>query len=208
MPLADDAAGALLRAPDFLEEAEPDAPSNDKLAAVLALAEQLVNERLAVADLETRLTAAKQRAYDLEHKTLPDAMDVAGMDHIGLPELGYDIKIKPWFEGKLPPTDKPVERQKAIEWLTESGHGDLLTSTVSIHFGRSEHDLAQKVKANIEDWLNEQGYSNIVALSSAVHYMTYKAFLREQTEAGTVLPLDVLNAHVGRIAKMEKRETD
>ena len=192
--------------PAYLEGIEPDDVVVNKLEYVLTIADEMVECERVVADLEKRLEAGKARLRDIKHHKLPDAMDEAGIDHVGLPEKGVNIRLKAWFEGSLPKVDKPKERQAAIDWISSKGYGDLLTTTVSIHFGRSEHNLAHQVKENVSDWLAEQGLSNIVGMKEDIHHQTYKAFLREQTKQGTVLPLNVLNATVGRVAEIVQRE--
>lgn len=190
-------------APKFVTS---DPPDQDKLAVVLALAEEQVRLQLRADGLETELKTTYARFQDIAHKQLPDAMDAAGTDHIGLPDLGYDVKLKPWYDGSLPKREDGERRQQAISWLIDNEHGDLIKTTVTVSFGRHEHNLAISTFESIKNYLAEQGLPNIVALSEDVHHMTFKAFLREQTEAGVVLPLDTLNAVVGRVAKIEERK--
>ncbi len=195
-------------APAFVE---PDAPDQSKLAQVLALAEEQVHLQRRADELEAELKTVYARYQDIAHKQLPDAMDEASVDSVGLPDLGYDVRIKPWYDGSLPkidPKDRESgeRRQRALDWLTQNDHGDLIKTTVTVLFGRHEHNVAVSTFEAIKQFLASQGLSNIVALQEDVHHMTFKAFLREQTEAGVVLPLDTLNAVVGRVAKIEERK--
>ncbi len=191
------------KAPAFVTE---DAPDQDKLAVVLALAEEQVTLQKGADVLEEKLKGIYARYQEVAHKLLPDAMDAAGTDHVGLPDLGYDVKLKPWYDGSLPKKEEPEKRQAALDWITSNEHGDLIKTTVTVLFGRHEHNLAVSTFEAIKQYLAEQGLTNIVAMQEDVHHMTYKAFLREQTEAGVVLPLDTLNAVVGRVAKIEERK--
>ena len=195
-------------APAFVE---PDAPAKDKLQRVVQLAEDLVRTNTDIASLERQLEQARAQAYELAHRRIPDAMDEAGTDMVGLPDCGYDVRIRPWYDGSLPKVDPRLPdsghiRQRAIDWIVENEHGDLIKTTVTILFGRHEHNVAVSVFEAVRQYLAEQGLSNIVALQEDIHHMTYKAFLREQTEAGEVLPLDILNATIGRVAKVEERK--
>lgn len=192
--------------PSFLSDAEPDPVPSDKLEAVLRVADELVEAEERADALERELKSVVERRNTLRHKTLPDAMDAAGTDHVGLPERGVDVVLKPWFDGSLPSAEKPVERQIAIDWLVDSGHSDLIKTTVAVLFSRTEHNLAVSTFEAIKQYLAEQGLPNIVAMKEDIHFMTYRAFLREQTEQGVVLPLDKLNATVGRVAKIQKRD--
>ncbi len=194
---------AVATAPAFVTE---DIPDQDKLAVVLALAEEQVTLQRGADVLEEKLKGIYARYQEVAHKLLPDAMDAAGTDHVGLPDLGYDVKLKPWYDGSLPKKEEPEKRQAALDWITSNDHGDLIKTTVTVLFGRHEHNLAVSTFEAIKQYLAEQGLTNIVAMQEDVHHMTYKAFLREQTEAGVVLPLDTLNAVVGRVAKIEERK--
>lgn len=200
------ALAATQHTPDFLRDAEPDPVAGDKLEAVLKVADELVVCESVVAALEKQLETTKSRLNTLKHKTLPDAMDAAGTDRIGLPERGVDVVLKPWFDGSLPSVDKPRERQTAIDWLVENEHSDLLKTTVTVLFSKGEHNLAVSTFEAIKDYISGQGLSNIVGKKEDIHFMTYRAWLKEQTEQGVVLPLDKLNATVGRVAKIVKRQ--
>lgn len=195
----------------FLQEQEPDQPDRDKLDVVLALSQDFIHQSQQVERLEQELSAAKEALRDLAHRRLPDAMDAAGTDSLGLPEQGIDIRLRPWFEGSLPKVDpkdpsSAVRRQAAIDWLTQHEHGDLIKTTIVVLFGRHEHNVAKSTFEAIREYLASQGLPNIVAMQEDVHHMTYKAFLREQTEAGNPLPLDTLNASIGRVARIEERK--
>lgn len=194
-------------APSFVQ---PDTPDQDKLDLVRTLAEEQVRLQTRADELEEDLKKTYARFQQIAHKELPDAFDAASTDIIGLPDLGYTVKLKPWYDGSLPkidPKDREsgVRRQAALDWLTANDHGDLIKTTVTILFGRHEHNVAVNVYEAVKEYLAGQGLSNIVAMSEDIHHMTFKAFLREQTEAGNVLPLDTLNATVGRVAKIEER---
>ncbi len=190
-------------APNFVTEDEPD---QDKLGLVVALAEEQVRLQQAADVLEEKLKKVYERSKTIAHKELPDAMDAAGTDHIGLPDMGFDVKLKPWYDGVLPKKDEPAQRQAALDWLVSNDHGDLIKTNINILFGRHENNVAIATFEMIKQYLVEQGLNNPVFLNEDIHHMTYKAFLREQTEAGIVLPLDVLNATVGRVAKIEERK--
>jgi hypothetical protein len=192
-------------APDFLEDETGDPPDQDKLARLVNLSEELVAQATAITTLEEKLEFAKARQRELAHRTIPDAMDEAGVDHIGLPDIGVDIRIKPWFDGSLPKREDQVRRQAAMEWLVEEGHGDLIKTTVSVVFGRGEHNQALTMVNQMNEFMGSEGWGNVATMNEDVHHMTYKAFLREQVEAGVALPLDTLNATVGRVAKIEQR---
>lgn len=195
-------------APAFVR---PDTPDQDKLRRVLELAQEQVNLTTEVASLERQLEAAKNQLRDIAHKRLPDAMDEASVDSVGLPDIGYDVKLRPWYDGSLPRLDpkdptSARRRQAALDWVSANDYGDLVKTTVTILFGRSEHNVAVSTFEAIREYLGAQGLPNIVAMVEDIHHMTYKAFLREQTEAGVVLPLDTLNAVIGRVAKIEERK--
>ena len=96
-----------------------------------------------------------------------------------------------WLEGYIVRTNKS-KIDEALDWLRNNNHGDLIKNTVSIDYARGEDNAAEKMKQD----LRTQGQS--FTDKTGVHPQTLKAFVREQTESGKNLPLDLLGAHIGQ----------
>lgn len=186
--------------PAYLENVVPTPPSADKLTHVRELCELLHDYEAEATRLEKELDRAKKRILELSQREIPDAMDEAGIDHLGLPDKWVDIKIVPWYKASLP--KETTARSKAIDWLIEHNHADLIKNEVSVAFTRGEHNQALDIAAQLRDRLPDHE----VVVKEDIHHMTFTAFVREQVEAGEVVPLDLLGAQVGRVAKIVKRD--
>ena len=98
------------------------------------------------------------------------------------------MSVSTYYSASIP-KDKIDE---ALDWLRNNNHGDLIKNTVSIDYARGEDNAAEKMKQD----LRTQGQS--FTDKTGVHPQTLKAFVREQTESGKNLPLDLLGAHIGQ----------
>src|SRR5438046_5877845 len=94
-------------------------------------------------ELEESLKSAKQRYNEIKMKLLPDAMTEAQTSDWTDDITGNRVVRTKFVSGSFPKTEPA--RTEALEWLTENDGGSLLTSTVSVEFKRSEHNLAVSV---------------------------------------------------------------
>ena|SRR5579872_4155086 len=152
---------------------------------------------------EERLAELKRQKLELEQRTLPDMMDAAGVDRVGLADSAMDMVVKPYYKAVL-----PEERsEEAGDWLDQNGHGDLMRTVLSVEFGPGEHEHATNVETLIRSYF--RGRNDIQrepVKKRTVHWKTLTSFVKEQLTRGEVLPLDILGATVGRVAKITPRK--
>lgn len=189
-------------APSFMI---PDAPSADKLDRLREAATQMANLAREIEDLEASLDRLGKLYQKYATETVPDLMESAGVDRVGLPHGQQDVVLKPYYKAVLP--KEPDKRHRAIEWLDAEGHGDLVKDQISVDLGRGQHNVAGLVMDTIKHTLAEAGVDDgLVSRTQDVHHMTLTAFVKEQIEERHVtLPLDLLGATVGRVARVVKR---
>lgn len=185
--------------PAYLADVAPSEPRADAMPLVIERARLLDELERELDDLEERRRVVSKRINELQMVEIPDAMDQAGIDRLGVPGVG-DIQLKPWYHATLP--KEPQARIAAVSWLTQHGHADLIKTELSVAFTRGEHNLAGDVRAKLEHLLPDR----VVDLQEDVHHMTYTKFIREQMEAGEALPLELLGARVGRVAQIKERK--
>lgn len=169
-------------------------------------------QRLVVADdyikkLEAKLKEAKGKRATLAGIEIPEYADSIGQDVIGLPDDNADVTIQTWYKAGIPaadPADKELteRRRRAFSWLVEEGHGDLIKTTIEISFGRKEVKEARKLM----DELEKRGFT--ASSKMGVHWRTLTSFVKEQIEDedANPVPMDLLGATLGRIAKLKKRK--
>lgn len=169
--------------------APPDALAsmNEKLAEAIELKE-------VVDQMEEDLKAAKKQLNHINTSVIPDMMVELGIEEVV--QNGWKVKVDDFVSGSLP---KDCERKaKAIAWLEEHEAGDLIKTSVSINFSRSQHNEALDIASK----LHEDGYAPNV--DSSVHPQTLAAFARERLRSGEPIDTEVLGLYTGRVAKYRK----
>jgi hypothetical protein len=89
-------------------------------------------------------------------------------------------------------------REEAFKWLRDNGHGDLIKNQVSATFGKGEDISAN----DFIDKISSLGYEPTQKVW--VEPMTLKAFVREQINEGSELPMDKFGVFVGAETKISK----
>ena len=173
--------GAALAAPDSLDRL------NQHLADAIALKE-------AVDQLEDDLSAAKKQLNHLNTSVIPDMMAEIGMDECT--QRGWKIKVAEFVSGSLP---KDAEkRARAIQWLEANEGGDMIKSTLSVTFNKSQHNEALSLAGQIE----QEGFAP--SIESGVHPQTLAAFARERMKNGEEVDTEILGLFTGRVAKFTR----
>lgn len=173
---------------DLFKEMADDAQNTDNvdLEYVSKLAAQQVQLETEIANMKDDLKEKQEELEELQGKTLPDAMREIGLTAIQL-EDGSSITITPVIGAHI----SKVNLKAAHDWLRENGFGDLIKNEIKLAFGKEEDHLADQAVAQME----ELGFP--VERKEAVHHSTLKAFVKEQLEKGTPLPLDKFGVFQG-----------
>jgi hypothetical protein len=169
--------------------AEQSAPSsletlNRSLEEAIALEEM-------VEQLEADLKAAKTTLNALKTNRIPDMMAEMMMDEVSW--NGWKVKISDFVSGSLP--SDPEKRAKAIQWLEDNEAAALIKTEVKVEFGKSQHNEALSVAADLQ----RIGFAPKV--DSGVHASTLQAFARERIRNGEAIDTEMLGLYTGKIAK-------
>jgi hypothetical protein len=178
--------------------------SDEGLATARRLAAEFcaLNER--IEETEEYLGTLKERRLELQHREIPDFFASIGVDKIGVPDAKADVVTGPYYKANIA-ADWPADRREAaFGWLEANGHSSLVNVVVSVSFRRGEHGEAQQLAELIRTTFPGAN-EHPVKLESSVPWGTLTAFVKEQTEAGESLPLDILGATVGQVAKIKRR---
>jgi hypothetical protein len=168
-------------------------PGDDSLKVVAELAAKQVQLEKDIEDLEAQLKEKTEALSQVQEKDLPEAMMECGISEFKLVD-GSKITVKPFYQAN-PPKEKYEE---AMQWLRDNGHGDLIKNDVTVSFGKGEDERAVDFKTFLKD--HGTSYTD----KTGVHAMTFKAFVREQVEAGRNLPFDLLGVYIGQKATIKK----
>jgi hypothetical protein len=189
-----------------------DAPDDDALASVAALAQQQLSHEAEVARLESLLKDANKRLSALRDGDLPTAMATLGLDEFRLTS-GDRVQVRERYVcGQL--DDGPTrdegrsreERLNALAWLDRAGHGDLARRTITVVLGAKSSDIERQLLALLAQ--HPRANSFTVDHRLVVPWNTLSAFTREQVRQGEDPPLGVLGVTVMRQAKITRSKDD
>jgi|TARA_B110000902_G_C14135026_1_gene523510 hypothetical protein len=186
---------------DLLDEMEADREAASQLdnvttgglQQVTALAQDISVWEQKVNDLDESLKAAKAKLMQLTDYDLPDVMQEIGLTNFTLAD-GSKLEIKATYGARI-----PVEhREAAFAWLQEKGYDDIIKNMVSVPFGRGEDSSATEFM----ELAQKSGY--LPDQKKEVHPQTLKAFVKEQLEKGTPVPMDLFGVFTGHRATIKR----
>lgn len=76
-------------------------------------------------DLKKQLTRLYHVMNALDKAVLPKLFEHHGLDMVRIPELGRSFSIRQMTTASM------LDKEQAMEWLRENGHGDLIQETVN-----------------------------------------------------------------------------
>lgn len=147
-----------------------------------------------IQDLEEKLGQLKANHRQLSEVDIPNMLSELGLSEITLAD-GNKISTATYYSARI----SEEKREEAFTWLSNNGFADIIKNTVSVSFGRDEDDSARKLVDSLED----NGYTT--AQKQWVEPMTLKAFVREQVEKGSDLPLETFNVYIGQKTRIIKK---
>jgi hypothetical protein len=195
------------------------APSDQQTAHLRKRAQELVDADARLRRAEALVETIKARRTLLATRVLPDLMDAAMTDTIGLPEAGVDVVVVPFVSAGIGKDVDPEVREKMFQHLETLGGGSLPKASVFVNFSKEDLPRARKFVDAASAWIskafgNETGPG--VGLELSVHHGTLTSWLKSELEAReeraargeTLVPLDLglLGATVGRICKVRVRK--
>lgn len=154
------------------------ARKRQELAETLDEAEALVG----------RIKAAIRK---IDEVRLPELMLDAGTSEFSLDD-GSKIKLKDEVYCSM----IAAQKEAAIEWLQENGHGSIVKHIIGCQFGKDEDAEALRLK----HMLSEAGFK--FSDDQSVHANTLKSWAREEVEAGRMPPGDLFHTHEAKVAKI------
>ena len=215
-------------AADAVADAARAAPTTEQSEGVRAKAVELVTIDQRIEKGEALLAELKARREVIARRELVDAMDAIGQDVLGLAEFEVDIKTEDYVFASIPNPEgekdpeaqarKAELRAGAFAWLVENEHDGLIKTVVTVELPRGAYADAQRIKRLIDELpaldpetgepIGNGGPLGYCArIQESVHWGTLTSFVKEQLKRPEVtLPLEMLGATVGRVAKIVKRK--
>lgn len=178
---------------DYFEGIEDPAP--EEQPATLERLSQLAERSK---ELEELISAANVALAELQGENnrilmseIPGVMLTLGMESYTLTD-GSKIAVKEDVKASITVEHKPA----AHAWLKENDFGGILKTKVLLEFGKGEEANVERVSKALQ----EIGFPP--SIDEGVHAQTLKAFVKEQLEAGTNIPMDLFGVYEFRQAKI------
>jgi len=192
----------------LLDKAESFQPKVD-LSAVEAAASEYRDLIERKADLEDLLSAAGKAVEEMAMVTLPDLLDKAGVDRIGVPARGnqaaFDVVLRPYYKAVIAAIWSDERKQEAFDALEQHKAGDLIRRVVTIYIPHDD-PMAAEYERRMVAMAEKVGLD--AEVTRTVPWNSLTSWLRERVEAGRPLPpLEAIGATVGRKATIRDRKS-
>ena len=127
------------------------------------------------------------------YKLIPDLMHRLGMDRVEVD--GNVVSLATFVQGTMP--KDPLQREAALQHLTDIGCSDFIKNDVVIRFGVTQHNEAKSLQSELEDKGLETTSKTWVEPS------TLKKVIKDCIQNGTKIDLEIFNAQLGTVAKIK-----
>jgi len=154
------------------------------------------NMRAVEADIESTeeaLKALKQERQRLSLDLIPQLMGEMGVERLDVD--GVSVSLRSIVSASIPET----RREEAFSWLRDNNLDDIIKNDITVSFGKGQDNMAQDAVAVLEG----RGFSPSV--KTHVHPSTLKAFVRERTEHGKPIDLDLFGAFITTAAEIKRK---
>lgn len=160
-----------------------------------------------IASTEERLKEQKADLQLYYQKYLPDAMDLAGVDQIGIPPTGnlpgVTYQVHPFYSASIAANWDDEKKEEAYAVLRAHNAESLIKAEVVARLPKGKLATAKKLVKAARDLKVD------ASLKMAVHSGTLKAWLKELYDNGhslTQKELAKIGGSVGRTVKPQERD--
>ena len=182
--------------------------SEDRLEAVRNAAKQARDLECEIADLTSIIKVKSEELRTLYQNTIPDLMDDAQVDIIGIPPAGnlpgIDYRLVPYFRAGIAASWPNEKREAAFELLKKLGVEELIKTEVSVRLPKGKLAIAKKIMAAAK------ALHATPELKKTVHTNTLTAWLRsfylDDKKALPASDLEKIGASVGRVVEPKERK--
>jgi len=168
--------------------------NQDSVKSITDKCNDLKSLRKQIEDEEEKISTLKNKARDLEERTIPEMMQEAGVEKLVLKD-GAIVEVKPFYAAKIP--ESRVD--EAFGYLRSNGHEDLIKNTVTASFSRGQDNQVSELISVCDKF----GFN--YNKKEKVEPMTLKAFVKDQIESGKELPFDLFGVYIANKTKITNK---
>ena len=168
----------------------------DNLLAQISLtADEIKDLQQEIAGDEAEVKRKKEKLRQLTEDTLPGLMDAAGQKEVTTSD-GLVVTLDENIYANI----SEERKNAAFAWLIANGHEALIKNEFTVAFPK---DSLEAVEA-FEDYLNKnlRRKANLKHKTS-VHPSTLSSWVREELDAGSEIPLDLLGVTRRKVCKVK-----
>ena len=147
-----------------------------------------------ISSLEGKLSDKKKTRDKYLFDLIPNQMREIGLDKVEVD--GNTVSLSTFVSGTMP--KDPLQKEIALQHLTDIGCSDFIKNDVVIRFGVTQHNEAKSLQSELDD----KGLNT--TSKTWVEPMTIKKVIRERVENSQEIDLEIFNANLGTIAKIKK----
>lgn len=166
--------------------------TENDIAKVVKLGNELVGLEADCATLEAELQKGKERINQIQLQELPLAMTEIGLDDFTLSN-GIHLESKPFYQCSVSDSE-PELKAKALKWLRTHDAGELIKHEFKCALGIE----AEQLVSSLRGFLNKKQIP--FKDGQSVNAATLKSFMKECIVAGKPFPLDIFRGYYGKKA--------
>jgi hypothetical protein len=157
-------------------------PANTPLATLTATARELALADQRLKRAEALVEAIRTRRTRLATKVLPELLDSAQTDTVGLPSMGVDVIVEPFYHAAIRADWPADKRQTAFDHLDALGGGDLVKAELTVSFQKEHLSYAKKLLDKLRDVLSRDQIEAPSGLNMSVHWGSLTSWMRAEIE--------------------------
>lgn len=198
---------------DFFDEMQSEAevapkPGEASLDLVRKMGAKAAELEARINKGQALLSELKTERYKILNEQMPAMMDEL---QVGKIEVGgYELKATSYYKANIATDDPPEQREKAFGWVEEAGGGDIIANTVTVAFPKEEAEMAAEFVEEVAKKFHNHP-SIEVKRERSVPWNRLTSWLKSYVETPPVkgqkklpIPLEILNATVGRVVKIKE----
>lgn len=156
--------------------------------------------------LDSLLSETKQKIRKLQDVTIPEMMNDAGVDLVGVKDKGVDVRLDMYCKAAIPKGWSPEKKTKAFDHLRELGGEDLIKTEISVKSGRGNAESMRRMYERIQQMAAEYEIDVSTGIDDGVQWNSLSSFVKTAMENGDPVDLELLGAHYGETAKIVSKE--
>lgn len=137
----------------YAADSDSTAPSQDSLAAIKHLAQQVLDRMRDVEQAAKRLADAEDALAEIQEKKLPDLMfehNVPRFDYVDQATgAKYTIKFEQKWRVAMPGRQHAEKRASIYQWLRQIGQGGVIKKSIVVPLGLKSDEDAENMVDNL-----------------------------------------------------------